>query len=154
MHNLFAVHLSQPYLISISPCLYFHLKLPLKRKKKNSPEKLNRLSPFLLLCLTNKTSVGLLLSCCTTYPPFEIWRDWDRKSLDVRFIPIRFRKGREGGKRMKKAGVQCVSFPSTATNAHTSQTWTSALIHMHFHIIPWLIFYAWPCCHVCHPSLF
>lgn len=39
------------------------------------------------------------------------------------------------------------------THTQTHRHCTYALIHMHFHVTSWLIFYAWPRCHICHPAL-
>lgn len=63
-------------------------------EKKLNFLRIAELTPSLSACLANNTSSGLLWSPGTTYPPFEIWQDWDRKLLDVfcSFYPCEIQK--------------------------------------------------------------
>lgn len=103
-----------------------HLHFTLSVLSPHAPFEKNFLSkaeltPFLPPCLINKTSSGFLWSPCTTSPPFEIWRDWDGKSLDVfcSFIPVQEKIEREkmtkGG---DKKGSSSCPLPQTQTHRH------------------------------------
>lgn len=60
------------------------------------------------------------------------------------FIPVRYGE-EKNDTRADKRGKGYSVFLSIATH-------TRALIHMHFDVISWLIFYAWSCCRICRCS--